>query len=477
MSISQALSTANSGLGAASRQASIAGQNIANALTPGYSRRDVSLAERALAGEGAGVRVAGIARAQAPAITFERRGADADAARDGARADAASAIARLLGGPEDAGALFGKYAAFDRALRALANTPDSAPAQNAAIGAAATLVAGVNSLAQSYQTMRMTADRDIADKVDAVNAALKQIENLNSDIASATVAGRDASALLDQRDRFLDQINEAIPVRALTRENGRIDLMTIEGVMLLAGTARTVSFTPSPVIAAGMTLANGALSGLSADGVAISPKSGAVAGLLAVRDDIAPAAAAELDALAEDLIARFSAAGVDPTLAPGAPGLFTDAGGALAPPVAAGLAGRLSLNAAADPAQGGAAWRLRDGLGAAAPGAIGSNTLLRGLLAQLDQPRANAISNGRALTALEAAADLSASAGARSASFDAALQSSEAYAGVLRDAELSVTGVDTDAELQNLLIIEQSYAANARLIEAVQAMIDRLLEI
>ena len=112
-----------------------------------------------------------------------------------------------------------------------------------------------------------------------------------------------------------------------------------------------------------------------------------------------------------------------------------------------------------------------------APGAIGSNTLLRGLIAQLDQPRANAISNGRTLTALEAAADLSASAGARSASFDAALQSSEAYAGVLRDAELSVTGVDTDAELQNLLIIEQSYAANARLIEAVQGMIDRLLEI
>ena len=32
------------------------------------------------------------------------------------------------------------------------------------------------------------------------------------------------------------------------------------------------------------------------------------------------------NAVARDLVERFAAAGVDPTLAPGAPGLFTDAG-------------------------------------------------------------------------------------------------------------------------------------------------------
>ena len=38
-------------------------------------------------------------------------------------------------------------------------------------------------------------------------------------------------------------------------------------------------------------------------------------------------------------------------------------------------------------------------------------------------------------------------------------------------------GVDTDAELQKLLLIEQAYAANARLIETADEMIQTLLRI
>ncbi|HBS34332.1 MAG TPA: flagellar hook-associated protein FlgK, partial [Parvularcula sp.] len=66
-----------------------------------------------------------------------------------------------------------------------------------------------------------------------------------------------------------------------------------------------------------------------------------------------------LDAFAADLIDRFAAPGLDPTAAPGAPGLFTDAGAARADPFVAGLAGRLRLNAAVDPDQGGEPYRLR----------------------------------------------------------------------------------------------------------------------
>ena len=40
-----------------------------------------------------------------------------------------------------------------------------------------------------------------------------------------------------------------------------------------------------------------------------------------------------------------------------------------------------------------------------------------------------------------------------------------------------VTGVDVDAQMQDLLLIEQAYAANARVIEIASQMIDRLMEI
>ena len=40
-----------------------------------------------------------------------------------------------------------------------------------------------------------------------------------------------------------------------------------------------------------------------------------------------------------------------------------------------------------------------------------------------------------------------------------------------------VHGVDTDQELQNLLLIEQSYAANARVIQAIDDMLATLMEL
>jgi flagellar hook-associated protein 1 FlgK len=38
-------------------------------------------------------------------------------------------------------------------------------------------------------------------------------------------------------------------------------------------------------------------------------------------------------------------------------------------------------------------------------------------------------------------------------------------------------GVDTDAEMQTLLLIEQSYAANAKVVETVDFLIRTLMEI
>ena len=40
-----------------------------------------------------------------------------------------------------------------------------------------------------------------------------------------------------------------------------------------------------------------------------------------------------------------------------------------------------------------------------------------------------------------------------------------------------LNGVDTDQEMQKLLLIEQSYAANARVIQVVDDMMRRLMEI
>ena len=54
MSMSAALNNALSGLTASSRRAQVISDNVANALTPGYARRSVTVAAHVVGGEGQG---------------------------------------------------------------------------------------------------------------------------------------------------------------------------------------------------------------------------------------------------------------------------------------------------------------------------------------------------------------------------------------------------------------------------------------
>lgn len=489
MTISQALSNATSGLVAASQRAGVTSNNIANALTEGFSRRDVTLAERVTGGVGAGVSVAGVLRASDPAITFERRLADSEFAQKDSIASALIQISDHLGGPDDPHALFLKYATLEANLRTLADAPDRTAAQNSVLNAARDLAETFNRIEGGYQQIRTNADGEISTRVTDINNSLREVEKLNGAISSGSAKGADVSALLDQRQQLVNRINESIPVRELQRENGKIDLMTSEGAFLLAGKARSVSFTQSPVITAQSAYAGGAgaLSGLSVDGVDITPggvstqalTAGAIAGQFEVRDSIVPEMALALDALALDLSERFSEPGLDPTLPAGAPGLFTD-GGALANSASlAGLAGRLKVNAAVDPAQGGELYRLRDGLGAIVPAAAGNDAFVRALITAMSDGRPThvALQSPGNLNAAEAAAHLTSLAGGARADTVSQRDSAQILAQRLSDIETQAVGVDTDRELQNLLTIEQAYSANARVIQTVDQMIQRLLEI
>ena len=60
---------------------------------------------------------------------------------------------------------------------------------------------------------------------------------------------------------------------------------------------------------------------------------------------------------------------------------------------------------------------------------------------------------------------------------DALSASALTRSNTLYDAEIATSAVDMDQELQSLLLIEQSYAANARVIQTIDEMIQRLLQI
>ncbi len=489
MTISQALQIANSGLAAASRRASVTSNNIANALTEGYNRRDAIISERIVDGRGAGVQVSGVSRASSPALTFERRQADSQLAFDSAGAGALTRVSNALGGPEDPNALFQRFADFESSLRTLADTPDSATLQLQGVNRANDLANAFNRISDDIQKVRFDADREIGNRVNVVNDALDQIEKLNDAIIRANTSGGDVNALIDQRERLIDTINENIPVNVLQREQGRIELATPEGVFLLAGEARKIDFNPAPVISATSAYDGGAgaLSGLSVNGKDLTPggpglqnfQLGAIAGLFNVRDNVVPEQAAALDALAFDLVGRFQDPAVDTSLNAGDAGLFTDAGAAADVANITGLASRLTVNANVDPAAGGEARRLRDGVNAATPVAAGSEAFVRALVNALSDSRPThaALQSPGNVNASEAAAHLTSLAGGARVSAVSRASASEVLAQNLSEAETLETAVDTDRELQNLIIVEQAYAANARVLETLDQLIRRLMEL
>ena len=73
MGLSTTLSNALTGLNAASRGADVVSQNIANARTQGYARREVNLSAQSLGGNGAGVRVDAVTRSFSQSQTASGR--------------------------------------------------------------------------------------------------------------------------------------------------------------------------------------------------------------------------------------------------------------------------------------------------------------------------------------------------------------------------------------------------------------------
>lgn len=485
MTISGSLSNALSGLTAVARAAELVSSNVANAMTEGYGRREIELSSVALGGTGSGVRVADVVRDVDEVIIADRRLAGAAMGHDSTLADFLSRLEAVIGTPETGDSLSGLYARFETALIEAASRPDSEARLAAVLSAAHDVTAKMHGVSDSLQEARMRADRDIALQIDTLNEGLRQIQDLNWEIKSARARGQDAMSLLDLRQQTIDEMSAIVPMRVIARDDDQIALYSTGGAILLEGKAAELGFSPVGVIVPEMTQGSGALSGLSVAGVGIrtggarSPiAGGTLAALFAVRDDLAVDAQAKLDAVARDLVERFQDPALDATRAPGASGLFSDGGAAFDPADEVALSARLAVNPAADPDQGGALWRLRDGLGAATPGAAGASGLLDDMRAALNAGRIAASGGFEAASrsASGLAAEFLSGFGARLGDAETALGYSAARHDTLKQMELG-TGVDTDHEMQKLMLIEQAYAANARVMATADEMLQAIMGI
>ena len=538
MGITNAIGNAMSGLRANSRSAEIVARNIANAGVEGYAAKSLALGHETHGGQPGGVRVDGVLRAGDPLLTAARRSDEAEAGRLSAEADTLRRIADLALDPAGGDSLQSRYLAFENALRALADTPESPAMQRAAADTARGLAVKLNTLSTEARRIRMDADREIQRQVETVNRALRRIEGLNKDIQSAAAAGRDSSALEDERQRQIDLVNGVVPIKsAQPLPNGGMHILAQGGQSLMNGTtAHAFSFETGGQVTGSNDLGGVThLGRTTVEPARIGLGGGSLEAAFRARDLHARGFSEQLDAMARDLVERFqdvpgfeapgggSALGLFVDRARGADARFPTVADSFTPAPAtqaewtakvaeidaqaAGLAGRIAVNALIDPRQGGDAERLVTGesvFAETSPPAEPRLTLPSALYAAMREardPRAVAMAydggddtvttddvytspylgDALGLTGAASRVDmvtewatlLETEAGA--AETEASFRRGAAEA--LREQELGAQAVDTDEEMRRLLQIEKAYAANARVLQVADQMLATMLEI
>jgi flagellar hook-associated protein 1 FlgK len=485
MSLTTALNIAQSALFNTSRQTAIVSNNVANAGNENYARRSGVLSSTV-----PGAQIVVIQRAANDALFKQNLQALSAYQGQSTVLDGMNQLDLAVNGTDNANSPATALGNLQQALNLYAATPSSSSLAANAISAAQDAVNSLNNGTQAIQSFRADMDSQISNAVTSLNSLLQKFDQANKAVVAGTRAGTDVSDALDERDGVLKQISQYVSVSAISRGDNDMVLVTGDGATLYETVPRTVAFDPTAAYSAG-TVGNP----VTIDGVPLkagtggnTSASGSLAAMVQLRDNVSTTMQSQLDEIARGLIKSF--AETDPSgtaTLPAAPGLFTWPGAPAMPAdgtVSPGLAGTIRVNPAMDPNAGGDPTLLRDG-GANGAGYIANTTgaasysdLLIRYTNNLDQPIAFDPSAGAGNNASVLTYSTNAISWFQSVRQDAstAADNKNALMSRTQEALSNATGVNMDEEMSQLLDLEHSYQASARIIKTVDEMLSSLLE-
>lgn len=481
MSLSLAFNTARSSLMATSSLIDASTRNIAGASDPTYSRK---IATTTTTADGS-ARMVSLSRATDLPLYYRMLSATSQTADRQALLDGLNQLETTVGDPESDSSPAAKLGALQNALTQYANSPDEPALASSVLSAAKDLAGTLNSASAAVLDTREDADASMADSVSRINDLLAQFQVQNDAVVKGTVKGLDVTDALDKRDAILSQLSEEMGISVVSRDNNDLVIYTDGGATLFEGTARQVTFSATPVYGSS-TVGNAVyVDGVPVTGASATMplKSGRLVGLTELRDEVAVTYQKQLDEIAGALIDTFREVDQTGGGAPDMAGLFTAGSATLPTGSTDGLAALITINAAADPSQGGSTDTMRDGgmNGAAyvynADGDASFSDRLSGLITDFGTTRGFDPAANIASTATLgdfASASVSWLEQQRSQA-SAEADSESALLAKASDALSNSTGVNMDDEYAQQLAYEKSYQASSKLIAIINELFDTLL--
>ena len=450
--LSGSLNQSVTGLRASQYALSVISQNIANADTPGYTRettdlQDVSGTSIGLyAGNGslAGVRVAATNRQDDPVLDARLRRVQSDGAMTDTAASQLQSVETLFPGPSSSG-LGSQLSTVWNDWANLANNPggsSSAAVRQTLLSDIGTVAGTLNTMSANLTQLQTSTSQELSANVASVNTYSGELATLNGQIGIATATGANANSLMDQRDQLLTKMSSLAGAVATINPNG-------SATVLLGGQTLVSSTTSSAVT---VSSANQ----ISVGGTAVTLSTGSMAAQVSALTTTFPGFQSQLDGVANALAATLNTAqtaGFDQSGTAGTAMIGTSDGSSTV--TAANIKVILT-----NPS----------GIAAAATQTVGGN---------LDGSNALAVANtGASSTSPDALyANLVSAVGTTSAAAQQAKSTQDAVVTAVQSQQQSVSGVNYDQEVTDMMTYQQSYNASAKVLTTIDSLLSTLINL
>jgi flagellar hook-associated protein 1 FlgK len=429
------------------------GNNVSNADTPGYTRRQVTLEQNTSANatqlyytnkvQFGGVVTANVTRAWDDYQAAAARTATSEAGEAGAKSTWLSNAETAL---NDTSTGVGQSAtAFFNAGDTLASDPSNTGNRQAFLAAldqtAEAFRTTAGALAQTSSGIATAAQTS----VQTVNSDLDALDKVNASLRNAVSGSSSQADLEDQRDRLIDDLSSQVGVNVSLDSSGAASVTLASSGLQLTGSINGNG------AGARLTMAVGSTGTLSMQAVTngssqpVSNLGGTLGGLVSSAQTVSDRRAS-LDKMASDFVAAVNGWNASGTTAAGAAGS----------PLLSGSSAATIASATSDPA----AIAARESNAGTANGNLLSLSALRGGSGLEQTWSAMVTDQGQIVSAANSAST------AASTAKDSALSA--------RDTS---SGVDLDSEAADMIRYQQAYNGAAKVIQVAQETMQSILDL
>ncbi len=286
----------------------VAGQNIANASTPGYSREEVQLAAgptQRVGGLllGTGVQIHAITQDIDKFLNERVRGATSDQTSTALSTQTYQQLESLFGELNSSN-LGSALTDFTSSISQVLNSPQDVPTRNLAVLKGQTLASTLNGLATQASQLRSNLNDQVVQDAGSINSLITQVGKLNVQIAETeggNTTSSQAVGLRDQRSEALQSLAKLINIKTSEQADGTVSVFSGGDYLVSEGETRLVKVDTTSdrgLDAASIRLAQ------TDSPLAIN--SGEVGGLIDSRDDVLGGFLDSLNAFAGTLSQEFN---------------------------------------------------------------------------------------------------------------------------------------------------------------------------